>query len=350
MNEIPQRLATVRERIRAAASACHRSPDEITLLAVSKTKPVEDILAAHAAGQRYFGENYLQDALPKIAALHDTDIEWHFVGRLQSNKTAEVSRHFAWVHGLDRLKHAQRLSQQRPTGLPPLQICLQVNLSGEQSKGGVRATETAGLALAVAGLPNMQLRGLMTMPDPESSREQQRRNERQPAPPGRGGRRGGGGALQRGALWRRRARRRRGRPSRGAHPAGGSRRQTAAAPSRVVRSKEPSRLAGRGYREDSDADRSAPDWRGLYRRQAQKATLRRPLDYGACLTVQRQATVPGASPILHLKSIRRTAGWISAALSIMEPQFDLTGIHGKIVLTICDTLFSLTSQRVRVPS
>jgi pyridoxal phosphate enzyme (YggS family) len=174
MNEIPERLARVRERIRAAAIACGRDPGAITLLAVSKTKPVGDVLAAYRAGQRRFGENYLQDALPKIRALADEAIEWHFIGRLQSNKTAETSRHFAWVHGLDSLRHAKRLDAQRPDGLPPLQVCLQVNLSGETSKGGVPPEAVDTLAEAVNRLPRLRLRGLMTLPDPRAPPEAQR--------------------------------------------------------------------------------------------------------------------------------------------------------------------------------
>lgn len=161
-------------RIAAAAAAAGRAADAVMLLAVSKTKPVEDVLAAHQAGQHAFGENYLQDALPKIEALKDEAIEWHFVGRLQSNKTAEISRHFAWVHGLDSLRHARRLNDQRPPGLPPLQVCLQVNLSGEASKGGVTPAELPQLARAVGALPNLCLRGLMTMPDPNSEPATQR--------------------------------------------------------------------------------------------------------------------------------------------------------------------------------
>lgn len=174
MNQIPERLARVRGRIRAAAIACDRDPDTITLLAVSKTRSAAEVLEAHRAGQRLFGENYLQDALPKIHALADHDIEWHFIGHLQSNKTAEISRHFAWVHGLDSLKHAQRLSAQRPQGLAPLQLCVQVNLSGEASKGGVAPGAVADLAGAVGQLPGIRLRGLMTMPDPHTTAEAQR--------------------------------------------------------------------------------------------------------------------------------------------------------------------------------
>lgn len=174
MNQIPERLARVRERIRAAAIASGRAPDAVSLLAVSKTKPASDVLVAYRAGQKKFGENYLQDAVPKIQALVGNDIEWHFIGRLQSNKTAEISRYFAWVHGLDQLKHARRLSAQRPDGLPPLQVCLQVNLSGEASKGGVRAEALEELARAVAPLPNILLRGLMTLPAPDAPPANQR--------------------------------------------------------------------------------------------------------------------------------------------------------------------------------
>lgn len=174
MNQIPERLTQVRERIAKAARANGRSPVGITLLAVSKTKPASDVLAAYGAGQRYFGENYLQDALPKIQAIREPGIEWHFIGRMQSNKTADISRHFSWVHGLDSLKHAKRLSTQRPDELPALQVCLQVNLSGEASKGGVETDDLPGLAAAVACLPHLRLRGLMTMPDPHADAATQR--------------------------------------------------------------------------------------------------------------------------------------------------------------------------------
>lgn len=166
MNEIPQRLAEVRRRIRAAAQAAGRQADEIALLAVSKTKPAADIVAAYREGQRQFGENYLQDAMPKIDALADLAIEWHFIGRLQSNKAAEISRHFAWVHGIDQHRHAVRLSNHRPVQAPPLQVCIQVNLSGEATKGGVQPAELPALAHVVAGLPRLRLRGLMTLPSP----------------------------------------------------------------------------------------------------------------------------------------------------------------------------------------
>ena len=168
MNQIPERLAHVQERIHRAAMAAGRPPGEIMLLAVSKTKPASDVATAFGAGQRAFGENYLQDALPKIRTLADKDIEWHFIGRLQSNKCADISRHFTWVHGIDSLKHAEQLSSHRPAELPPLQVCIQVNLSGEVTKGGVDPAEVEALALKVARLPRLRLRGLMTMPDPNA--------------------------------------------------------------------------------------------------------------------------------------------------------------------------------------
>ena len=175
-NGIPERLAQVQRRIAAAAVACGRDPASVQLLAVSKTKPVEAVRAAYAAGQRRFGENYLQDALPKIAALADSDIDWHYIGRIQGNKATEISQHFAWVHGLDSLRHAELLDRHRPARLPPLQVCLQVNLSGEASKGGVDAAGLDTLARAVSTLPHLALRGLMTMPDPHAPAERQRQD------------------------------------------------------------------------------------------------------------------------------------------------------------------------------
>jgi len=157
-----------------AAAACGRRPDDIHLLAVSKTKPAEDVRAAWHAGQRAFGENYLQDALPKMDALADLAIEWHFIGRLQSNKTRQVAAHFAWVHALDCLKHAKRLSDQRSDEQPPLQVCLQVNLSGEASKGGVAAGDAPDLARQIAQLPRINLRGLMVLPAPTTDTARQR--------------------------------------------------------------------------------------------------------------------------------------------------------------------------------
>jgi pyridoxal phosphate enzyme (YggS family) len=172
MSTIAERLTQVRLRIAQAAMAAGRDPASIRLLAVSKTRPTTDLEAALAAGQTAFGESYLQDALPKITAIGDR-AEWHFIGPIQSNKTRQIAGHFAWVHSVDRLKIAQRLSEQRPLELPPLNVCLQVNTSGENTKGGVSPEETETLAAAVATLPHLQLRGLMTIPAYTPDVEQQ---------------------------------------------------------------------------------------------------------------------------------------------------------------------------------
>lgn len=179
MNSIAQRLEQVRARITQAEQEAGRPPDSVRLLAVSKTRPVDDLRAALGAGQTCFGENYLQDALPKIAELASEPIEWHYIGPLQSNKTREIADHFAWVHSVDRLKIARRLSEQRPDQLPPLQICLQINTSGEASKSGIVPEEALELARAIAELPRLRLRGLMTIPAPAKDLEQQRRPFRQ---------------------------------------------------------------------------------------------------------------------------------------------------------------------------
>jgi pyridoxal phosphate enzyme (YggS family) len=144
-------------------------------VAVSKTRPASDIRQAHEAGQHDFGENYLQEALPKIQALQSLPLVWHFIGRIQSNKTREIAGHFHWVHALASAKHARRLDAQRPEGMTPLQVCLQVNISGEASKGGVTQEEAGALAAEVAALPRLRLRGLMTMPPAGSSEPEQRR-------------------------------------------------------------------------------------------------------------------------------------------------------------------------------
>jgi pyridoxal phosphate enzyme (YggS family) len=159
-------LQTINARINAAARAVGRDPGSVALLAVSKTAPLAALRAAFAAGQRKFGENYPQEGKEKIAALAGAGIEWHFIGPLQSNKTATVARAFDWAHGVDRLKIAERLSAQRDTRRPPLQICLQVNVSGEASKAGVAPEDVRDLARAVAGLPRLALRGLMCIPEP----------------------------------------------------------------------------------------------------------------------------------------------------------------------------------------
>ncbi|HEB59242.1 MAG TPA: YggS family pyridoxal phosphate-dependent enzyme [Gammaproteobacteria bacterium] len=171
---IEQALARVRERIAKAEIACGRAPGSVDLLAVSKTRPVADLRAALAAGQHRFGESYVQEALDKIAALAGHDIEWHFIGPLQSNKSRAVAEHFHWCHSIDRLKLARRLSDQRPDTLPPLQICLQVNISGEASKSGFAPEAVAAAAGEIASLPHLQLRGLMAIPARESDVARQR--------------------------------------------------------------------------------------------------------------------------------------------------------------------------------
>ncbi|KAF1057187.1 MAG: Pyridoxal phosphate homeostasis protein [Pseudomonas citronellolis] len=166
MSTIAKNIAKVRERIREAEQAVRREPGSVALLAVSKTKPATDIRAAFEAGQRDFGENYLQEALGKQAELADLALTWHFIGPIQSNKTRPIAEHFHWVHSVDRLKIAQRLSEQRPAGLPPLNVLLQVNVSGEDSKSGCAPQDLPALAQAVAVLPNLTLRGLMAIPEP----------------------------------------------------------------------------------------------------------------------------------------------------------------------------------------
>ena len=166
MSTIAENIAKVGERIRAAAQASGRDLDHIGLLAVSKTKPAAAVREAYAAGIRDFGENYLQEALEKQAELSELPLIWHFIGPIQSNKTKPIAEHFAWVHSVDRLKIAQRLSEQRPADLPPLNICLQVNVSAEDSKSGCAPAELAALAQAVSQLPNLRLRGLMAIPEP----------------------------------------------------------------------------------------------------------------------------------------------------------------------------------------
>jgi len=166
MSSIVENLAKVRARICDAAHTAGRPADTVHLLAVSKTQPASALRAAYAAGQVDFGENYLQEALAKHAELRDLPLIWHFIGPIQSNKTKALAEHFAWVHSIERLKIAERLSQQRPSNLPPLQVCVQVNVSGEASKSGCALEEAAELCHAVARLPNLQLRGLMAIPAP----------------------------------------------------------------------------------------------------------------------------------------------------------------------------------------
>ncbi|MBS3916892.1 MAG: YggS family pyridoxal phosphate-dependent enzyme [Sulfuritalea sp.] len=166
MTTISTNLQAVRARIAAAADLAGRSVDDIRLLAASKTFPPERVREAVRDGQFAFGENYVQEGLAKIAALGGLDLEWHFIGPLQGNKTRPVAEHFAWVHGIERLKIAERLSEARGAERPPLQVCVQVNVSGEASKSGVSPGDTAALAHAVAALPNLRLRGLMAIPEP----------------------------------------------------------------------------------------------------------------------------------------------------------------------------------------
>ncbi len=166
MTTIASNLQAVRGRIAAAAKACGRDPDDILLLAVSKTWPASCVAAAADAGQRDFGENYAQEGADKIATLTQRDLVWHFIGPLQSNKTKTVANDFEWVHSIDRLKIAERLSAQRDVHLPPLSICLQVNVSGESSKSGIATDALAELADAVSALPGLRLRGLMCVPEP----------------------------------------------------------------------------------------------------------------------------------------------------------------------------------------
>ena len=163
---LPARLQAVEARVAAAVQAAGRTPGSVTVIAVSKTFPAEVIRAAHAQGPRHFAENYLQEALAKIEALADLDIVWHFIGPIQSNKTRPIAERFQWVHSVDRIRIAQRLSDQRPPGLPPLQLCLQVNVSGETSKNGAEPGEVPELAAAIRDLPGVRLRGLMTIPEP----------------------------------------------------------------------------------------------------------------------------------------------------------------------------------------
>jgi len=175
---ISENLQLVQHRIATSAQAAGRDPTSITLLAVSKTFDAQAVLTAAQAGQRAFGENYVQEAIDKISATRELNpnlqLEWHFIGPIQSNKTRQIAEHFDWVHSVDRLKIAQRLSEQRPADMPPLQICLQVNVSGEATKSGLEPDALLELAREVNALPNLRLRGLMAIPEPTEDVEQQR--------------------------------------------------------------------------------------------------------------------------------------------------------------------------------
>ena len=166
MTTIAANLQTVRQRVAAACTAAHRAVVEVQLLAVSKTFSPEAVREAFECGQRAFGENYIQEAVEKIALLADLPLQWHCIGPVQSNKTRLVAAHFDWVHSVDRLKVAQRLSQQRPEGKPALQVCIQVNIDGGPTKSGVAPREVPALAREIAQLPNLALRGIMTIPEP----------------------------------------------------------------------------------------------------------------------------------------------------------------------------------------
>jgi pyridoxal phosphate enzyme (YggS family) len=168
MTTIPDNLQRVRERMAAACAGAQRQVNEVTLLAVSKTFGPDAVREAFAAGQVAFGENYIQEAVEKIALLGDLPLEWHCIGPIQSNKTRLVATHFDWAHTVDRLKVAQRLSEQRPEELPALQVCIQVNVDGGVTKAGVAPGEALALAQEVARLPRLALRGLMTIPEPEA--------------------------------------------------------------------------------------------------------------------------------------------------------------------------------------
>lgn len=174
INDICSNLRQVEQRIAKIAVACGRDPKEITLLAVSKTKPGTDILAAYDAGQRCFGENYGQEGVGKIAELSDIpELLWHFIGPLQSNKSRLVAENFAWCHTVDRLKLAQRLAEQRPTTLPPLNVLIQINISQQASKSGIAPEELDALAAQIVALPRLNLRGVMAIPAPTYSQAEQ---------------------------------------------------------------------------------------------------------------------------------------------------------------------------------
>ncbi len=171
---ITENLQQIHHKIEEICQQYQRDPEKIQLLAVSKTKPDQAIRQAYAAGQRHFGENYLQEALQKISALADLNIEWHFIGAIQSNKTREIASHFDWAHSVDRLKIAQRLNDQRPAHLPPLNICLQVNVDAEASKSGVHIEQLGQLVESIIPLPQVRLRGLMAIPAASDDFETQR--------------------------------------------------------------------------------------------------------------------------------------------------------------------------------
>ena len=173
---IRENIRHVQQRIEAAAADASRERSEIRLLAVSKTRTAQEIIAAYQGGQSAFGENYVTEAIEKIKTLADYPLEWHYIGGIQGNKTRLIAAHFSWVHTLASLKHAKRLNAQRPAEQPPLNICIQVNISHEQSKGGVTENEVLPLAHEIVQFGRLELRGLMTLPAPSSDFEKQRKN------------------------------------------------------------------------------------------------------------------------------------------------------------------------------
>lgn len=176
---IAESISQIRQQLEEYALRYQRPRDGVRVLAVSKGHPAAALRQAHACGLHEFGESYVQEALDKIRALADLPITWHFIGGIQSNKTRDIAGHFAWVHSIDRLKIAQRLSEQRPANLPPLNVCLQINISNEASKSGIALDELQQLATAVAQLPRLQLRGLMALPQASEDFNQQRQAFRQ---------------------------------------------------------------------------------------------------------------------------------------------------------------------------
>jgi PLP dependent protein len=178
MTTIASRLQAVKMRIETAAAAADRRASDIALIAVSKTFPAAAVADAYAAGQVAFGENYVQEGVEKILALQALPLEWHHIGPIQSNKTGLIAQHFHWVHGVDRLKIAQRLAASRPEAMPPLQVCIQVNVSGEPTKGGVIPEDALALAREISVLPGLVLRGLMAIPEPSADAGRQRQSFR----------------------------------------------------------------------------------------------------------------------------------------------------------------------------
>ena len=175
MNELNGRYAKLLEQIAGLESQYQRPKGSVKLLAVSKKKPVEDIVSLYECGQRDFAENYLQEALTKISAISRPDLVWHFIGPVQSNKTQSIAEHFSWVHSVDRLKIAERLSNARPAGHPALNVCIQINISHEQTKSGISLEQLENFAERISQLPRLKLRGVMGLPEPSHQFEQQKR-------------------------------------------------------------------------------------------------------------------------------------------------------------------------------